>query len=455
MQRDDAARRVRRRWHWRPGRESAGRRATPVERTIPATEQVDILFVVDDSDSIKDEQLRLASTVPALFDLLQREDGRHDLHVGVISTNMGAHPDIPGCREFESDDGVLQSAFTNDPALPQCSDGSLAIDGSFLRDAPAAGGGRATNYTGSLTGVLGAAGRRRHDRSALRRRLSDLDARGPGLYSRPIAGDGPRRPAAGDRRLPSFGDRERTLPMTMDGRVALVAGGAGTVGSGIVHAFLQAGATVIVPSRDPARIDALRAETGAPERVIGMLADVGSPEGAARVRAAVEREHGDRIDHVVASLGGEWRGKPLRELALEDFRAALHEYCGTHFVAMRALLPLIEEREGASYTIISGVAGEQLFDMAWGAMSVGAASLFGLSMVTRAEYADRPVRVNELRVGMRILRQHPVQGSPYEVSHRDVGKLAVGMARGKVRGEVIRVGDQTELRAACGRFGVL
>lgn len=243
--------------------------------------------------------------------------------------------------------------------------------------------------------------------------------------------------------------------MTLDGRVVVVAGGAGTVGSGIVHAFLAAGATVVVPSRDPARLDALRRELDDPDRMVGIEADVGTPEGAAAVRAAVARDHGDRVDHVVASLGGAWRGKPLRELDLDGFRAALHEYCGSHFVALRALLPLIEQRAGASYTIISGVAGEQLFDLSWGAVSVGAASLFGLSMVTRAEYAEEPVRVNELRVGMRVLRKHPVEGSPYEVSHRDVGKLAVGMARSKVRGEVIRVGDRTELRAACGRFGVL
>jgi NAD(P)-dependent dehydrogenase (short-subunit alcohol dehydrogenase family) len=243
--------------------------------------------------------------------------------------------------------------------------------------------------------------------------------------------------------------------MTMDGRVALIAGGAGTVGSGIVHAFLQAGATVIVPSRDRARLDALRDALDERERVIGIEADVATPEGAARVRAAVERDHGGQIDHLVTSLGGAWQGKPLRELDLDAFRAVLHEYCGSHFVAMRALLPLLEDRAGASYTIISGVTGERLFDLSWGPVSVGSASLFGLSMVTRAEYAEKAVRVNELRVGMRVLRKHPVVGSPYEVSHRDVGKLVVGMARSQVRGEVIRVGDQTEMRAACGRFGVL
>lgn len=255
--------------------------------------------------------------------------------------------------------------------------------------------------------------------------------------------------------------------MTMDGRVALVAGGAGTVGSGIVHAFLHAGATVLVPSRERARLEALRSELAASgdmpaaalsERLIGIEADIATPDGAATVRQAVERDvigRGGHLDHLVTSLGGAWQGKPLREIDLGQLQAALHEYCGSHFVAMRALLPLIEDRAGASYTIISGVAGEQLFDLTWGPVSVGAASLFGLSMVTRAEYADRPVRVNELRVGMRVLRNHPVQSSPFEVSHRDVGKLVVGMAQSHVRSEVIRVGDQTELRASCGRFGVL
>lgn len=253
--------------------------------------------------------------------------------------------------------------------------------------------------------------------------------------------------------------------MTMDGRVALVAGGAGTVGSGIVHAFLHAGATVLVPSREQARLDALRSELAASgeltgalgERLIGIEADIATPAGAATVRQVVERDvigRGGHLDHLVTSLGGAWQGKPLREIDLDQFQAALHEYCGSHFVAMRALLPLMEDRAGASYTIISGMAGEQLFDLAWGPVSVGTASLFGLSMVTRAEYADKAVRVNELRVGMRVGRKHPVEGSPFEVSHRDVGKLVVGMAQSHVRSEVIRVGDQTELRASCGRFGV-
>ncbi|WP_428262986.1 SDR family NAD(P)-dependent oxidoreductase [Haliangium sp.] len=240
--------------------------------------------------------------------------------------------------------------------------------------------------------------------------------------------------------------------MTLDGRVALVAGGAGTVGSGIVHAFLQAGATVLVPSRDPARIDALRDELEGPAGLVGIEADIADVAGAAAVRERIERDHGGQLDHLVTSLGGAWQGGPLRELDLAGLRAALHDFCETHFVAMRALLPLMTERAGASYTIITGVSGERLFDQAWGPASVGAACLFGLSMVTRAEYAEDEVRVNELRIGTRVLRQWPVESSPYEVSNRDIGRLVVSMARARVRSEVIRVGDRTELNAACGRF---
>lgn len=124
----------------------------PLQRTIPAADKLDILFVVDDTSGMAEAQRRLAADLPALFGRLQGQAGLPDLHVGIVSTNLGAHPDIPGCRPADSDDGALQFAFTTtDPA---CADGTLAIDGNFLRDAPAAAGMRATNYTGELTQVL-------------------------------------------------------------------------------------------------------------------------------------------------------------------------------------------------------------------------------------------------------------------------------------------------------------
>ena len=42
----------------------------------------------------------------------------------------------------------------------------------------------------------------------------------------------------------------------------LVAGGTGNVGRHVVRALLERGATVVVPSRSPARLDALHAAVG-------------------------------------------------------------------------------------------------------------------------------------------------------------------------------------------------
>ena len=44
----------------------------------------------------------------------------------------------------------------------------------------------------------------------------------------------------------------------LDGKVALVLGGAGFVGEGIVRSFLEEGAFTIVPSRSAERLQALR-----------------------------------------------------------------------------------------------------------------------------------------------------------------------------------------------------
>ncbi|HWN70895.1 MAG TPA: hypothetical protein VNM90_24805, partial [Haliangium sp.] len=120
---------------------------------IPAADKLDILFVVDDSDSMIEEQERLAGDLSALFDRLQGPTGLPDLHVGVISTDVGTPAAIPGCLA-PGDDGALQSAF--DPGDGSCNDGTLSLDGKFVSDAPSdTTGTRETNYTGSLTDVLG------------------------------------------------------------------------------------------------------------------------------------------------------------------------------------------------------------------------------------------------------------------------------------------------------------
>jgi hypothetical protein len=80
------------------------------------TFQVDLLFVVDDSQSMTEEQTNLGAQLPELVRVLTsgRLDDEHkfqpvDLHVGVVSTDMGGYRD-PNCKH--SKDGLLLGAVT-------------------------------------------------------------------------------------------------------------------------------------------------------------------------------------------------------------------------------------------------------------------------------------------------------------------------------------------------------
>jgi hypothetical protein len=78
------------------------------------TYKVDLLFVVDDSQSMQEEQTNLGAQLPELVHVLTSGelDAEHtfnpvDLHVGVVSTDMGGFADDARCRN--SKDGIFGS----------------------------------------------------------------------------------------------------------------------------------------------------------------------------------------------------------------------------------------------------------------------------------------------------------------------------------------------------------
>lgn len=110
----------------------------------PAPAEIDLLFVIDSSMAMADEQQQLVAAAGDLFDALGAlPTGLPDLHIGVISTDVGlgeAAAGLPGsqCRAT-GDDGRLHGAAT------------CGIASGFLTDAPDADGDRRRNYQGSLT----------------------------------------------------------------------------------------------------------------------------------------------------------------------------------------------------------------------------------------------------------------------------------------------------------------
>lgn len=109
---------------------------------------LDLLFVIDNSGSMAQEQASLLVNFNRLVQVLQTvEGGLPDLHIGVISTDMGVgrFDAIANCSD-SGDDGRLQ-------ATPR-SEGCEPPSGSFIIDVAEPDGSRRRNYSGDLSSTF-------------------------------------------------------------------------------------------------------------------------------------------------------------------------------------------------------------------------------------------------------------------------------------------------------------
>jgi hypothetical protein len=134
-----------------PDAEAAYR--TVAELAVTPNRNVDLLFVVDDSPSMADKQVNLAANIPALLNALENVPGGFpDIHIGVITTDLGAKasdgtvgPTIGslgqgGCSGVGKS-GNLQTA-------------GASVQAPFVSDRKESDGSRSRNYTGDLASVL-------------------------------------------------------------------------------------------------------------------------------------------------------------------------------------------------------------------------------------------------------------------------------------------------------------
>ena len=116
------------------------------EKEVPVqiNRNLDILFVIDNSGSMREEQASLVANFNRFINVLDNiEGGLPNVHIGVVSTDIGAGPyGIMGCTG-NGDNGILQNA----PVGGACNTPTdLYISDIGDED----GLNRQTNYTGTL-----------------------------------------------------------------------------------------------------------------------------------------------------------------------------------------------------------------------------------------------------------------------------------------------------------------
>jgi NAD(P)-dependent dehydrogenase (short-subunit alcohol dehydrogenase family) len=172
------------------------------------------------------------------------------------------------------------------------------------------------------------------------------------------------------------------------GQVALVTGGAGTIGAATARALRSAGAKIVLLDRAGAEIEAAAAKLGA----LGIVADV---TDATALRAAFDRaaERYGGLDIVVSNAGAAWQGK-IGEVP----DAVLRESFELNFFAHQAVA-----QNAVRIMLAQGTGGCLLFNVSRQAVSQGpnagpyglpkAATLFLMKQYA-LEYGSAGIRSN-------------------------------------------------------------
>jgi 3-oxoacyl-[acyl-carrier protein] reductase len=234
----------------------------------------------------------------------------------------------------------------------------------------------------------------------------------------------------------------------LDGKKTLVIGGAGEVGEGIVRQFLNAGATVVVPSRSQYRLDELRQrlEGCALSRLITKQAGCGTEAGAMDLYDFVLDELSE-LDVVVASIGGWWQGDSLLNVPLRLWNQLIENSLTAHFVAAKTFLPLLAEKDGGRYIMLNGGAALKVIPNA-GPISVSAAAQLVLKDVLVEEMKESNVSINTLLISTPIITRSRDVHKPFWLTADEVGLYTAHLASGDlitVPGETIVLNSREEL----------
>ncbi|MDL5361450.1 SDR family NAD(P)-dependent oxidoreductase [Halalkalicoccus sp. NIPERK01] len=132
-----------------------------------------------------------------------------------------------------------------------------------------------------------------------------------------------------------------------DGRVVLVTGACGALGSAVCAAFDDAGATV--HATDVVDIDSDDSLLD-PDRVEFHRGDL-TDEGDVECVVEAVADSAGRLDHL-ANVAGTWMGgQPIDETGVDEFETLLNVNLKTAFLASKHALPHLRETEGAIVSV--------------------------------------------------------------------------------------------------------
>ena len=236
------------------------------------------------------------------------------------------------------------------------------------------------------------------------------------------------------------------LPSAFDlsGKVAIVTGSAGLLGSGFCHTLAEAGASVVLADNNPEVNERLAATlTDDSCNALAVTTDIADP---ASVKSLVVQtmQHFKRLDILVNSAALDPKFDPehqdehagsFENYALDDWNQALNvNLTGMFLVTQAAVRPMLEQKGGVIINICSTyglVAPDQRIYQREGQAqvykpvyySVTKAGVMGFTRYLAGYYAGKNIRVNALTPGG-VYNQHDDEFVEKYAARTMLGRMA-------------------------------
>jgi 3-oxoacyl-[acyl-carrier protein] reductase len=210
----------------------------------------------------------------------------------------------------------------------------------------------------------------------------------------------------------------------LDGRVAVVTGGAQGIGLEIARTFLNNGATVLLGDINAEAAEKSAAElAGEGGTAAGMRCDVTSEDEVGALVARAAEQFGS-VD-VMVNNAGITRDGTMRKMSIEDFRAVLDVHLVGSWLGTRAAGAVMREQKRGSIINISSISGKVGL-IGQTNYSAAKAGMVGLTKAAAKELAYLGVRVNAIQPG--LIRTAMTEALREDIWQQKLSEIPMGRA---------------------------